>query len=490
MSDVHTLPTPISSPPRSRRRRRAIVAVILLAIVCVGCWAYRQFTTPEIPEPFDVAGHVAYTLPDEKNAFAYYRRAVAALVKEDAVFAANPSFKRDEFWESWHATAEKGWDYAVPSVRQWVKLNGPMLAELKRGAGCAESLEFPLADAANEDFLSFEWGTLQTCIRVQTLEGLRLTAERHPEEAWSCFRDSLRTSRHLAMHASPIQTMFGVVFGEQAAQAAVIWAAEPSVGPADLRRAIHDLGTVEAMRAPASDQLKLEYLWLRANATRGTLGLSPTPSWVRATGYPAQIGQNARLVVANLITQADRPKYERTAIHPGELHLYELDPATPHDPRLRPPAEIEAAATNSAAALAKVLRRISPDSAQQLAYCDPSLLLGGLWQASQHRDIAQAHRSALLLALALELYYREHHEFPAALNELVARGILPSIPLDPLGTGESYHYRREAPATRGATLWSVYTDGIDNGGVSLHDGKGDLVLRVPAPGADNQSQPE
>lgn len=361
-----------------------------------------------------------------------------------------------------------------------------MLAELKRGADCAESLEFPLADAANEDFLSFEWGTLQTCIRVQTLEGLRLTAERHPEEACSCFRDSLRTSRHLAMHASPIQTMFGVVFGEQAAQAAVVWAAEPSVGPADLRRAIHDLGTVEAMRAPASDQLKLEYLWLRANATRGTLGLSPTPSWVRATGYPAQIGQNAGLVVANLITQADRPKYERTAIHPGELHLYELDPATPHDPRLLPPAEIEAAATNSAAALAKVLRRISPDSAQQLAYCDPSLLLGGLWQASQHRDIAQAHRSALLLAVALELYYREHHEFPAALNELVARGILPSIPLDPLGTGEPYHYRREAPATRGATLWSVYTDGIDNGGVGLHDGKGDLVLRVPVPGADNR----
>jgi hypothetical protein len=485
MSDVHTLPTPTGVPARSRRRR-AVGTAILVAIACAGFCAYRHFTTLEIPEPFDVAGYVAYTLPDEENAFTYYLRAVEKLVSEDAVFAGNPSFKRDEFWQSWNVAAELGWDHAVPSLRQWVTLNRPLLAELNRGAECAESLEFPLADAATANALSVNWSRLRTCFQLQTLEGLRLTAEHHPVAAWDCFRNTLRSSRHLAMQAGSIETLFGTAIGDQAARSAVIWAADPSVGPTDLRRAIQDLLAVEEMRAPASDQIKLEYLALRASAEKGTIGSTPTRPWVRATGYPMQIGLCARMVVANLLSQADRPKYQRTAVHPGELHLFELDPAAPQDPKLLPPQAIEAASANSANTLAHVLKPILPDAAQQLEYCDPPFLLGSLWQASLWRDASQAHRSALLLALALELYYREDHEFPATLQDLVAKGELKSIPLDPFGTGEPYHYRRETPAERGATLWSVYTDGIDDGGADLRDGKGDLVLHVPAPGTNNQ----
>ncbi len=491
MSDVHAVSAPdapsvhampAGNAPRSSRRRWVIVSAILVVSAAV-CWGvYRQLRTSELAEPFDVEAYVAYTLPDEQNAFTYYRRAVAKLVSEDAVIAATPAFKRDEFWESWAAAPEKGWDHAVPSVRKWVKLNRPMLAELKQGADCAESLQFPLADAANASSLSLTWARLRACFHVQTLEGLRLTAERHPAEAWDCFRNSLRSSRHLAMHSDSIETMFGMAFAHQASRAAILWAADPSVGPADLRRAIQDLLEVEAMRAPASDTIKLEYLWTRSYAERPTLGGSPTRSWIRATGYPAQVSRCARLVVANLLTQADRPKYLRTAVHPGELHLFELDPAAPHDPRQRPPQEIEATAANSASTFAHVLQRVSPEAAQQLEFCDATSLLSSLWQASQWRDVAQADRSGLLLALALELYYREHHEVPATLQELVAGGILKSIPLDPLGAGEPYHYRRETPATRGATLWSVYTDGVDNGGASLHNGTGDLVMHVPIPG--------
>ena len=107
MSDVHTQPTPTGVPARSRRRR-VLGTMILVAIVCAGCWAYRQLTMVEISEPFDVDGYVSYTLPDEENAFTYYRRALEKLVSEEAVFAGNPSFKREEFWKSWHAAAETG----------------------------------------------------------------------------------------------------------------------------------------------------------------------------------------------------------------------------------------------------------------------------------------------------------------------------------------------------------------------------------------------
>jgi hypothetical protein len=93
-------------------------------------------------------------------------------------------------------------------------------------------------------------------------------------------------------------------------------------------------------------------------------------------------------------------------------------------------------------------------------------------------------RSALELVLALQLHSREHHEFPASLQELVERGYLKSVPIDTYGKGEPFRYRRESPSDRGAIVWSIGPDEIDQNGVEAErwDESGDWVVHVTVPG--------
>lgn len=472
---------------RVTRKKRVVRALILTgAVALIAYWAHLQFSPPDIGEPFDVAAFQAYTLSDEQNAFTFYRKAVALFVSEEMVFASNPTLKRQDYWDSWKAT-EQGWEHAIPAVRQWVRVNHGARSAFEQGAARAESLEVPLSEVSKSEDFSFEWGKLRLCARVEFFEGLRLSAEAHAVEAWKCFRDLLRASRHLAMHAGRVSTMFGCALGEEAVSGAVIWSAHKEVTPEQLRQAIRDVLAIEEMQAPASDSIKVEYLAIRDFADKGRVFGTNSSSWVRSTGYPAQIGRTARLVVANLLTQADRPSYLRTAVHPGSLKLFELDPAVAANPKLRPPQEIEASAVNSASTIAGLLHNVLPDAAQQFDICDPQLLLGTLREASLWHDVAQMHRSGVLLTLALQLHWREHGEFPAALEELVKNGYVKSIPPDPFGKGEAFHYRRGPLLSRGAVLWSVYTDGIDNDGAALRDGKGDWAIHVRVPSTSGAS---
>ena len=61
-----------------------------------------------------------------------------------------------------------------------------------------------------------------------------------------------------------------------------------------------------------------------------------------------------------------------------------------------------------------------------------------------------------------------------------------SIPPDPYGKGEPFHYRRESGPRHGAVLWSVWWDGIDQEGKldvwsSPQKGKGDRIFKIDAP---------
>ena len=101
-------------------------------------------------------------------------------------------------------------------------------------------------------------------------------------------------------------------------------------------------------------------------------------------------------------------------------------------------------------------------------------------------DRERARQAALVLGLALELYHREHGRFPDALDDLVKEKYLKSIPADPFGKGEPFHYRRDSDPRKGAILWSVWTDGIDQGGklecgFAARSGPGDKIFRIAAP---------
>jgi len=450
----------------------------LVAVALVGYWAHQQFAPPDVGEPFDLDAFTSFTLPDEQNAFIFYRRALEQYVDEDTVSTSGEPLKHHDFSGSLEAAEKGGWEHAIPWVRRWVALNAPALKEFERGAELADSLQFPLAEASTANELCFEWGKLRACSRAELLKAMRLTAERCPAEAWNCLRSLLRTSRHLARHAGSIGTAFGTAVADEAVLGGVHWAAQQSVGVQELRKAIRDVLAIEEMRTPASDAIKLEYVALREVCDKGIVFGTAQPFWIRSTGYPTQVGRSARLVVANLLTQADRPRYCRGPVHPGSLRLFELDPASAPDPMLRPPKEIEASVATSIETFARPLRWFAPDAASQLEAVDPQSHLGNLSQIIQWLDLAQTRRAGLLLALALQLHYREHGEFPASLDELAKRGYLKSIPPDPFGKGEPFRYRREPASQGGAVVWSIWTDGVDQGGVE----KVDWVVLVKPPG--------
>jgi hypothetical protein len=78
------------------------------------------------------------------------------------------------------------------------------------------------------------------------------------------------------------------------------------------------------------------------------------------------------------------------------------------------------------------------------------------------RDIVEARRGALLVALALELHQRETGRWPGRLQEMVPR-FLPSVPLDPFD-GQPLRY---STGVDGASpmVYSVGADGVDDAGV-------------------------
>jgi len=89
----------------------------------------------------------------------------------------------------------------------------------------------------------------------------------------------------------------------------------------------------------------------------------------------------------------------------------------------------------------------------------------GFATACKTRDAFETHRDTLLTVLAMELYRRDNSgSYPPSLEALVPR-YLPAVPLDPM-TGTPLRFR-PAPADTGRPIvYSVGSDGVDDGGVA------------------------
>jgi hypothetical protein len=90
--------------------------------------------------------------------------------------------------------------------------------------------------------------------------------------------------------------------------------------------------------------------------------------------------------------------------------------------------------------------------------------LPGMMSLFEIDDHDRVNRAVVVVGLALQLYFREHGRFPAALPELAHARYLKSLPLDPYGQGETIHYRLDGNFTDRAVLWSVGLDGINRAG--------------------------
>lgn len=108
------------------------------------------------------------------------------------------------------------------------------------------------------------------------------------------------------------------------------------------------------------------------------------------------------------------------------------------------------------------LERLAADPLRSAFMAPIAILTPALEQAVLQADFHATRRDALQAVIALELFRRRHHRYPATLDELVP-DLLPRVPVDPF-TGEPLRYRPHgAPWAAGSpVLYSVSTNRVDD----------------------------
>jgi hypothetical protein len=437
-------------------------ASALLLGICVffagGAAFADEPDVPDVGEPFDFKAFEAYSLPAEKNADSLYLLAGRSLFKLN--------YRRETYAlslateKSARQAALAGWSQANADARKWLELNEKTLSVWKTGATRAEAIEVPLSEFGCESLLPVS-NDARALARLALLKASQLTGQGHTAEAWTWYRATLRASRHLGMHGGIIERMVGADVYRLARDPILNWAARPEVSTADLRQALADAVAVDSMTAPLSRTLKVEYLSVRHSIPFVLANLRKEHPFVaaatRQSGRPEKMVRVANLYFSNWLANAERPRWQRKPMPDKEVGLFEPERGSAK----LPPA--------------RVLKKLV---AMQLSGLQTNLgpvvdyALPGMMSLFEIVDQDRVNRAAVIVGLALELYFREHGRFPAALSELVQAGDLKSIPLDPFGKGEAIHYRLVGNSIDHAVVWSVGPDGVDQAG-ELPAGKPD-----------------
>jgi competence protein ComGC len=88
------------------------------------------------------------------------------------------------------------------------------------------------------------------------------------------------------------------------------------------------------------------------------------------------------------------------------------------------------------------------------------ILVPALSKIAEAHCRQQANLRCAMVAVAAERYRIRHKQWPTKLSDLVADGLLKDVPVDPYN-GEALRYKLRP---NGAVVYSVGTDGVDNGG--------------------------
>jgi hypothetical protein len=281
------------------------------------------------------------------------------------------------------------------------------------------------------------------------------------------------------MHGGIVERMVGTEIYRLARDPILHWAARSQVSAADLRQALADIVALDSMTAPLSRTLKVEYLSVRhsirlvlANLRKEhPIGAVAT----RESGRPEKMLRVANVYFSNWLANAERPRWQRKPMSDKKVGLFDPDPGSPKLP--------------SARELKKLF-------AMQLSGLEPNMgmisspivdyALPGMMSLFDIVDRDRVDRTAVMVGVALELYFREHGRFPPSLSELVQAGYLKSIPIDPFGSGEPIHYRVEGSPASNAVVWSVGLEGVNQAGklpIGRSDERStnDTVFEIAAP---------
>jgi hypothetical protein len=408
------LAAPLVWLERARGRRRlALLLAYTLVVVAVAGWTWRAtrlWGLPDIGDPFDVAAPATKAIPEAENAWALYDQA-ADLIREpgDPRAAKIPAGLYS--WDGLNLS-DRDW-------RPWLEANREALLLWRRGAE---------RDRARWLWVDHHsgWGTAESLglfARLACVEGRRLEQAGDMAGAWGWYNAALRTSRH----AGPIDSDYVTpqrAFRDARARA-IAWAADPRVDAALLRRALRDaiaLDAISTLEADVGEQL-YRAAWARLAGDAASFASDPAVwllnlhhgemAWYRhffqeprLRSYfrrdPERSLRVLRLIFANWRAHRRLDPLGAPALVTPDLVLWDVGPAGPGSACPLTPGELARWFDS-----APLVRSASRELSTSLRFFEPLL----------NQDLAA--RAGLVVALAEQLYRREHGKPPGSPRELV-----------------------------------------------------------------------
>ncbi len=393
-------------PPR-RRGRAVIAALALLAVAAVGSFLVWRATSlraiPEIGEPFDTKAFGTVDLPDEWNAFTYYRQAAAK-------FRDDPSL----------GGPYDSWAQASPRDREWLYANAEAMELWYVGTTMDRAVFIQPKDLRIDSALDAVQ-SLRRMSRLAHLAGLRMEAQGDLDEAWGWYRAGLRCSRHCGKNGGFIDRFIGLAMYRLMERAIRPWAEHPNQSPSSLRRALDEAIAINAMTPTFAEGLRSEYfafssfldapdisiakIELQVTESKSRPDISPFAAmketlWRLVLREPERSRRLIRLVWANWLAAADLPAAERLKRGHKLRHGYYYDP---------PPDAAE------------TIRTLTPERLDRLVGSTRYLraMLPGIDNVDKAEANEAAMRAGLVVYLAEQLYIRENGHPPESPDQLV-----------------------------------------------------------------------
>ncbi|WP_422927855.1 hypothetical protein [Singulisphaera sp. PoT] len=243
---------------RGRQALRILLALVLgLIVVAAGALAWRAcglIGLPDIGDPFDLADVAGVKIPDDHNAFAFYRQAAAEMKPFPSVSMAMLRSGPDLDWEK-----------VDPKLREWVESNRPALEWFRQGTDLIGGVAHPSDKESLFNYERMDYGRL---ILLAELEGSRLEKQGDMAGAWDLYRSILRLRVHLIRCGLMMER---VIIGHNCSRMRKRlehWAADPKTEMATLKAALADVVGCEPRPEWDVFSLKLDYLFAMRELTK------------------------------------------------------------------------------------------------------------------------------------------------------------------------------------------------------------------------------
>jgi len=240
--------TGIAAAPSGGHARRRLAATAGLAVVLVGAYLGWRATTlaglPDVPDPFDRATSGTIDIPDDQNAFTFYRLATDAFPGFESDLPATPVFTE--------------WSEVTPAHLATLEAKRRSLELWFEGTRRDRAVHIQPRDAMFHLSLPVTQRLLSFA-KLANLEAFRRQIEGDLVGAWTWIRANLRASRHSGTNGFFSERCVGVVNFEDASRQAKVWANDPIVGAGLLRTALDDVLAIDALTPDISETVRHEY---------------------------------------------------------------------------------------------------------------------------------------------------------------------------------------------------------------------------------------